>query len=118
MFRWFTSPGSHAYSSSQQPGRAVSRIWSFTHRAIRQSPTRTSISPGLKFILGPAVLTVSARLYYHVAHCEADVNNNSPVEAVAKDQVPEFKWHILWEFVKPQLFSLICAVVVSLNFFL
>lgn len=66
-------------------------------------------------MLGPAVLTVSARLFCHVAHCEADVNNNIPVEAGAKNSVPEFKWHILWEFVKPQLFALIGAVVVSLN---
>lgn len=71
----------------------------------------------MKFILGPAVLTVSARLFCHVAHCEADVNNNTPVEVVAKNPVPDFKWHVLWEFVKPQLFALVCAVVVRLNLF-
>uniref|UniRef100_A0A8C4P149 Mitochondrial potassium channel ATP-binding subunit n=1 Tax=Dicentrarchus labrax TaxID=13489 RepID=A0A8C4P149_DICLA len=83
--------------------------------AVRQSTVRTPKPPGvaLKFILGPAVLTVSARLFCHVAHCEADVNNNIPVEAVAKNPVPEFKWHILWEFVKPQLFALIGAVVLA-----
>uniref|UniRef100_A0AAX7TSN8 Mitochondrial potassium channel ATP-binding subunit n=1 Tax=Astatotilapia calliptera TaxID=8154 RepID=A0AAX7TSN8_ASTCA len=103
--------------SSQQRGGAVSRIWSLTQRAVRQSTTRTSKPPGvaLKFILGPAVLTVSARLFCHVAHCEADVNNNTPVEVVAKNPVPDFKWHVLWEFVKPQLFTLVCAVVVRLN---
>lgn len=69
----------------------------------------------LKFILGPALLTVSARLFSHVAYCEADVNNNFSLEAAAKKPAPEFKWHILWEFVKPQLFSLIGAVVVRLN---
>ncbi|XP_031593702.2 mitochondrial potassium channel ATP-binding subunit [Oreochromis aureus] len=113
--RWYTSPGSNAYSSSQQRGGAVSRIWSLTQRAVRQSATRTSKPPGiaLKFILGPAVLTVSARLFCHVAHCEADVNNNTPVEVVAKNPVPDFKWHVLWEFVKPQLFALICAVVLA-----
>lgn len=68
-------------------------------------------------MLGPAVLSVSARLFCHVAYCEADVNNNTLVEVVAKNPVPEFKWHILWEFVKPQLFALIGAVVVSLNQF-
>uniref|UniRef100_A0AAX7VSF7 Mitochondrial potassium channel ATP-binding subunit n=1 Tax=Astatotilapia calliptera TaxID=8154 RepID=A0AAX7VSF7_ASTCA len=86
-----------------------------TQRAVRQSTTRTSKPPGvaLKFILGPAVLTVSARLFCHVAHCEADVNNNTPVEVVAKNPVPDFKWHVLWEFVKPQLFTLVCAVVLA-----
>uniref|UniRef100_A0AAX7UNT3 Mitochondrial potassium channel ATP-binding subunit n=1 Tax=Astatotilapia calliptera TaxID=8154 RepID=A0AAX7UNT3_ASTCA len=106
---------SNANSSSQQRGGAVSRIWSLTQRAVRQSTTRTSKPPGvaLKFILGPAVLTVSARLFCHVAHCEADVNNNTPVEVVAKNPVPDFKWHVLWEFVKPQLFTLVCAVVLA-----
>ncbi|KAM6918655.1 mitochondrial potassium channel ATP-binding subunit [Xenentodon cancila] len=113
LSRWCTPPGSHVRSSSQQPANAVSRIWSFTLRVIRQSSTRTSKPPGLKFTLGPAVLTVSARLYYQVAHCEADVNNNTPVEIVPKEKKPEFKWHILWEFVKPQLFALICAVVLA-----
>lgn len=41
------------------------------------------------------------------------MNNNTPVEVVAKHTVPEFKWHILWEFVKPQLFALIGAVVLA-----
>uniref|UniRef100_A0A8C4ISV7 Mitochondrial potassium channel ATP-binding subunit n=1 Tax=Dicentrarchus labrax TaxID=13489 RepID=A0A8C4ISV7_DICLA len=115
LSRWYTSPGCKTNSSSQQPGNAVSRLWSLTQRAVRQSTVRTPKPPGvaLKFILGPAVLTVSARLFCHVAHCEADVNNNIPVEAVAKNPVPEFKWHILWEFVKPQLFALIGAVVLA-----
>ncbi|XP_022613688.1 ATP-binding cassette sub-family B member 8, mitochondrial-like [Seriola dumerili] len=115
LSRWYISPGSNGYSSSQQPGNAVSRIWSLTQRAVRQSATQTSKPPGvaLKFILGPAVLTVSARLFCHVAYCEADVNNNTPVEVVAKSPVPEFKWHILWEFVKPQFFALIGAVVLA-----
>uniref|UniRef100_A0AAQ6AF86 Mitochondrial potassium channel ATP-binding subunit n=1 Tax=Amphiprion ocellaris TaxID=80972 RepID=A0AAQ6AF86_AMPOC len=56
---------------------------------------------------------LSTRLFCHVAHCEADVNNNTPVEVVAKQTVPEFKWHILWEFLKPQLFALIGAVVLA-----
>uniref|UniRef100_A0A671TZT7 Mitochondrial potassium channel ATP-binding subunit n=1 Tax=Sparus aurata TaxID=8175 RepID=A0A671TZT7_SPAAU len=96
-------PGSKAHSSSQQPGNAVSRFWSLTQRAVL----------ALKFILGPAALTVSARLFCHVAYCEADENNNIPVEVVAKNPVPEFKWHILWEFVKPQLFALLGAVVLA-----
>ncbi|XP_032387920.1 mitochondrial potassium channel ATP-binding subunit [Etheostoma spectabile] len=91
------------------------RIWSLTQRAVRHSTTRTSKPQGLalKFILGPAVLTVSARLFCHAAHCEADVKNNTLVELVTPNPVPEFKWHILWEFVKPQLFALIGAVVLA-----
>ncbi|KAM8728351.1 mitochondrial potassium channel ATP-binding subunit isoform 2-T2 [Acanthopagrus schlegelii] len=113
LARWYTSPGSKAHSSSQQPGNAVSRFWSLTQRAVRCSTTRTSKTPrvALKFILGPAALTVSARQFCHIAYCEADENNNIPVEVVAKNPVPEFKWHILWEFVKPQLFALLGAVV-------
>ncbi|KAM4552784.1 mitochondrial potassium channel ATP-binding subunit [Odontesthes bonariensis] len=113
LSRWYTSPGPRAYGSSQQSGTAVSRIWSLAQRVVRQSSTRTSKPSALKFILGPAVLTVSARLFCHVAHCEADVNNNTLVEVVSKDPVPEFKWHILWEFIKPQLFELTCAVVLA-----
>ncbi|CAF98447.1 unnamed protein product, partial [Tetraodon nigroviridis] len=64
-------------------------------------------------ILGPSVLTVSARLFSRVAYCEADVNNNVSLEAATRKPAPEFKWHILWEFVKPQLFSLIGAVVLA-----
>lgn len=117
--RLYTSPGAKGHSSSQQPGTVVSRIWSLTQRAVRQSTTRTSKHPGvaLKFILGPALLTVCGRLYFPIAYCEADVNNNTPVETETKTPAPEFKWHILWEFVKPQLFALIGAVVVSLNQF-
>ncbi|XP_017281532.1 mitochondrial potassium channel ATP-binding subunit [Kryptolebias marmoratus] len=113
LSRWYTSPGSHAYSSSQQPGSTPSRIWSLTQRAIRQSSIRSTKPPSLKFILGPAVLTVSARLFFHVAHCEADENNNTFVEVVPKQLGPEFKWHILWEFVKPQWFALVGAVVLA-----
>lgn len=111
--RWYTAYSSHANSSTQQPANALHRIWNLTQRAIRHSPSRTSKSPTLKLILGPAVLTVSTRLFCRVARCEADVNNNTPEEVIAKDPVPEFQWHILWEFVKPQLFALICAVVLA-----
>lgn len=111
--RLYSSP---AYTCGK-PGSDASRIWSLAQRAIRQSASQRSRRPGvaLKFILGPAVLTVSARLFGCVAYCEADVNNNAPEEVVTKDTVPEFKWHILWEFVRPQLLALIGAVVVSVN---
>ncbi|TWW73807.1 ATP-binding cassette sub-family B member 8, mitochondrial [Takifugu flavidus] len=113
LLRLYT-PTSNASSSSQQPGNAVKRLWCLTRKAALRSP-RTSKRPGvaLKFILGPAVLTVSARLFSRVAYCEADVNNNIPLEAAAKKPPPEFKWHILWEFVKPQLFALVGAVVLA-----
>ncbi|XP_058490076.1 mitochondrial potassium channel ATP-binding subunit [Solea solea] len=115
LSRWYVSPGSTGYSFSRQPGNAVSRIWGLTRKAVRQSATRTSKQPGvaLKFILGPAVLTVSARLFCHVAHCQEDVNNNNLVDVVSTKPVPEFKWHILWEFVKPHLLALIGAVVLA-----
>nr|XP_020451294.1 ATP-binding cassette sub-family B member 8, mitochondrial isoform X1 [Monopterus albus] len=115
LSRWYTSPGSNAYNSSQLPGNTVSHIWSLTQRAIRQSAVQTSKPQGvaLRFILGPSLLTVSTRLFCHVAHCEADVNNNTSVEVVAKNHVPEFQWHILWEFVRPQLFALIGAIVLA-----
>ncbi|KAM3866211.1 mitochondrial potassium channel ATP-binding subunit [Diretmus argenteus] len=101
--------------SSQQRSNAVGRMWSLAWRAVRQSSTQTPRPPGvaLKFILGPVVLSVSARLFGHVAYCEADVNNNTPVDVVAKETAPEFKWHVLWEFVRPQLFALIGAVVLA-----
>uniref|UniRef100_A0A3P9HIC6 Mitochondrial potassium channel ATP-binding subunit n=1 Tax=Oryzias latipes TaxID=8090 RepID=A0A3P9HIC6_ORYLA len=107
------SSGACARSSSQQLGSAVSRFWSLTQRSIRRSPKGAITPRGLKFLLGPAFLTVSSRLFCHVAHCQEDVNNNTPIEVVTKDSLPEFKWHILWEFVKPQLFALICAVVLA-----
>uniref|UniRef100_H3CSU7 Mitochondrial potassium channel ATP-binding subunit n=1 Tax=Tetraodon nigroviridis TaxID=99883 RepID=H3CSU7_TETNG len=95
-------------------GNAVKRFWCLAQKAGRQ-PNQTSRHPGaaLKFILGPSVLTVSARLFSRVAYCEADVNNNVSLEAATRKPAPEFKWHILWEFVKPQLFSLIGAVVLA-----
>uniref|UniRef100_A0A8C7KVQ9 Mitochondrial potassium channel ATP-binding subunit n=1 Tax=Oncorhynchus kisutch TaxID=8019 RepID=A0A8C7KVQ9_ONCKI len=83
--------------------------------AVRQSACWMSKPPGgaLKFILGPVVLTISARVLGSVAYCQADVNNNVLLELQAKETEPEFDWHILWEFVKPQLFALLGAVVLA-----
>ncbi|KAG7274767.1 hypothetical protein CRUP_006504, partial [Coryphaenoides rupestris] len=103
-------------SLQQQPGNAVSRLWGLAQRAVRQTAPQTSKPRGvaLKFILGPAFFTISARLVGHVAYCEADVNNNVHAEVATKEPVqPEFDWHILWEFVKPQLFALLGAVVLA-----
>ncbi|XP_076001272.1 mitochondrial potassium channel ATP-binding subunit [Genypterus blacodes] len=107
--RLYSSP---AYTCRKSGNEGV---WSFARRAIRQSASQRSRCPGvaLKFILGPAVLTVSARLFGCVANCEADVNHNAPVEVASKDAGPEFKWDILWEFVRPQLLALIGAVVLA-----
>uniref|UniRef100_A0A8C7S090 Mitochondrial potassium channel ATP-binding subunit n=1 Tax=Oncorhynchus mykiss TaxID=8022 RepID=A0A8C7S090_ONCMY len=82
---------------------------------IRQSACWMSKPPGgaLKFILGPVVLTISARVLGSVAYCQADVKNNVLLELQAKETEPEFDWHILWEFVKPQLFALLGAVVLA-----
>uniref|UniRef100_A0A672RSL6 Mitochondrial potassium channel ATP-binding subunit n=1 Tax=Sinocyclocheilus grahami TaxID=75366 RepID=A0A672RSL6_SINGR len=79
--------------------------------ASRQPPRPPNIT--LKFILGPAALTVTARLLGTGAHCEADVNNNVPLEVQAKEKIPEFSWAILWEFVRPQLLALIGAIILA-----
>ncbi|XP_051944419.1 mitochondrial potassium channel ATP-binding subunit isoform X1 [Hippocampus zosterae] len=111
--RLHSSLGSNGLCVSRQHGNVVSRLWSLAHRALRQSATKASKRSGvtLRFIFTPAVLTVSGRLFCHTAYCKEDVNNNIPVETVNKN--PEFKWHILWEFVKPQLFAVTCAVVLA-----
>ncbi|XP_061835358.1 mitochondrial potassium channel ATP-binding subunit isoform X1 [Nerophis lumbriciformis] len=109
--RLYSSSG---LTGSGEHGNAVSRLWSLTQRAVRQSTTRTASKRSgrtLKILLAPAVLTVSGRLFCHAAYCEADVNNNIPLETARKQ--PEFKWHILWEFVKPQLLALTCAVLLA-----
>uniref|UniRef100_A0AAZ3Q1P6 Mitochondrial potassium channel ATP-binding subunit n=1 Tax=Oncorhynchus tshawytscha TaxID=74940 RepID=A0AAZ3Q1P6_ONCTS len=94
---------------------AAGRIWGLAQAAVRQYACWMSKPPGgaLKFILGPVVLTISARVLGGVAYCQADVNNNVLLELQAKETEPEFDWHILWEFVKPQLFALLGAVVLA-----
>lgn len=56
---------------------------------------------------------MTARLIGTVAHCEADVNNNVPVEVQVKEKIPEFSWAVLWEFVRPHLLALIGAIIVN-----
>ncbi|KAM9323332.1 mitochondrial potassium channel ATP-binding subunit isoform 2-T2 [Pholidichthys leucotaenia] len=113
LSRCHTLSGHNACSSSQQPGNALTGIWSLTYRAVRQSAVQTSRPPGvaLKFVLAPVALTVSARLFCSLAQCEADVNNNVSAQAATTKPLPDFKWRILWEFVKPQLFALIGAIL-------
>nr|XP_055038737.1 mitochondrial potassium channel ATP-binding subunit isoform X1 [Misgurnus anguillicaudatus] len=103
------------WSSSPNPVSAPLRIWSqalkVVRLAFRQQPGRSNIS--LKFIFGPAALTVTARLFSGVAHCHADVNNNVQAKVQAKETVPEFSWAVLWEFVRPQLLALIGAIILA-----
>uniref|UniRef100_A0A673M365 ATP-binding cassette sub-family B member 8, mitochondrial-like n=1 Tax=Sinocyclocheilus rhinocerous TaxID=307959 RepID=A0A673M365_9TELE len=112
-----SSPGG---DSSQIPSTQITvntpaRIWRQAQKVLRlasrQQPRPPNIT--LKFILGPAALTVTARLLGTVAHCEADVNNNVPLEVQAKEKIPEFSWAILWEFVRPQLLALIGAIILA-----
>lgn len=62
-----------------------------------------------------AVLSVSARLLCRSARCDADVNNNRQLHATANPTAADFNWYILWEFVKPQLLALVCAVALALG---
>uniref|UniRef100_A0A9J8AR14 Mitochondrial potassium channel ATP-binding subunit n=1 Tax=Cyprinus carpio carpio TaxID=630221 RepID=A0A9J8AR14_CYPCA len=104
------------WSSSQIPSTQITvntpaRIWRQAQKVLRLASRKQPRPPNiaLKFILGPAALTVTARLLGTVAHCEADVNNNIP----HKEVIPEFSWAILWEFVRPQLLALIGAIILA-----
>uniref|UniRef100_A0A8C2KT39 Mitochondrial potassium channel ATP-binding subunit n=1 Tax=Cyprinus carpio TaxID=7962 RepID=A0A8C2KT39_CYPCA len=104
------------WSSSQIPSTQITvntpaRIWRQAQKVLRLASRKQPRPPNiaLKFILGPAALTVTARLLGTVAHCEADVNNNVP----QKEDIPEFSWAILWEFVRPQLLALIGAIILA-----
>ncbi|KAK6310833.1 hypothetical protein J4Q44_G00188880, partial [Coregonus suidteri] len=91
----------------------VSGVWLKQQSANLPAGRQDRQGGALKFILGPVVLTVSAQLLGSVAYCQADVNNNVLLELQAKETEPEFDWHILWEFVKPQLFALLGAVMLA-----
>lgn len=102
--------------SLPHPSNALRRFCSLARRTVCQcSPKNPQPSKSaLRFILGPALLTVSGRVFLKVAYCEADLNNNPlSTKTVAKEVPPEFKWHLLWEFVKPQLIALIGAVLLA-----
>ncbi|XP_059391183.1 mitochondrial potassium channel ATP-binding subunit [Carassius carassius] len=89
------------------PARILRQAQKVLSLASRKQPRPPNIT--LRFILGPAALTVTARLLHTGAHCEADVNNNVPV----RENIPEFSWVILWDFVRPQLLALIGAVILA-----
>uniref|UniRef100_A0A672GKW0 Mitochondrial potassium channel ATP-binding subunit n=1 Tax=Salarias fasciatus TaxID=181472 RepID=A0A672GKW0_SALFA len=110
MAAWTHSPGWMLHRSSRPPGGTVAQIWTLAQRAARQQPRPSGLV--LRQLLGPmAVLSVSARLLCRSARCDADVNNNSRQPHAAAG--PDFNWHVLWEFVKPQLLALVCAVVLA-----
>uniref|UniRef100_A0A673L0Y8 Mitochondrial potassium channel ATP-binding subunit n=1 Tax=Sinocyclocheilus rhinocerous TaxID=307959 RepID=A0A673L0Y8_9TELE len=122
MIHHLNRRGQHtvSWSSAQTPSTQITvstpaRIWRQVQKvprlASRQQPRPPNIT--LKFILGPAALIVTARLLGTGAHCEADVNNNVPLEVQAKEKIPEFSWAVLWEFVRPQLFALIGAIILA-----
>uniref|UniRef100_A0A672LRT0 ATP-binding cassette, sub-family B (MDR/TAP), member 8 n=1 Tax=Sinocyclocheilus grahami TaxID=75366 RepID=A0A672LRT0_SINGR len=109
-----------SWSSAQTPSTQITvstpaRIWRQVQKVLRlasrQQPRPPNIT--LKFILGPAALTVTARLLGTGAHCEADVNNNVPLEVQGKEKIPEFSLAVPWEFVRPQLFALIGAIILA-----
>ncbi|XP_051543485.1 mitochondrial potassium channel ATP-binding subunit [Myxocyprinus asiaticus] len=101
--------------STQFTVSAPVRIWRQAQKVLLLA-SRQQLRPSnitLKFILGPAALTVTARLFGSGAHCHADVNNNVPREIQVKEKVPEFSWAVLWEFVRPQLLALIGAIILA-----
>ncbi|KAG9355830.1 hypothetical protein JZ751_000672 [Albula glossodonta] len=105
------------HSSTSETNNAIVRLWNGAQRAIRLSTRRALKFPRvtLGFVVGPAALTVTARLFGSVAHCQVDLNNNEPIqtEDKPKETQPEFNWAILWEFVRPQLFALLGAMVLA-----
>ncbi|XP_051738507.1 mitochondrial potassium channel ATP-binding subunit [Ctenopharyngodon idella] len=122
MIHHLNRRGQHTvpWSSSQIPSTqftvsAPVRIWRQAQKVLRLASRRQPRTPNitLKFILGPAALTVTARLLGTVAHCEADINNNIPVEVQVKEKIPEFSWAVLWEFVRPHLLALIGAIILA-----
>lgn len=91
-------------------------MWTRAQKALRlvTRPRLRSPRAALTFVVGPSALTLTltARLFGTVAHCSADFNNNLPEKAQEKEKIPEFSWALLWEFVRPQIFALIGAIVV------
>ncbi|XP_027027415.2 mitochondrial potassium channel ATP-binding subunit isoform X2 [Tachysurus fulvidraco] len=69
----------------------------------------------LTFVVGPAALTLTARLFGTVAYCNADYNNNNhlPLTAQSTEKIPEFSWALLWEFVRPQILALTGAIFLA-----
>ncbi|XP_026781818.3 mitochondrial potassium channel ATP-binding subunit isoform X1 [Pangasianodon hypophthalmus] len=105
-------------SQSSTTTSAVIRMWTQAQKALRLVTRHRLKSPrvALTFVVGPAALTLTARLFGTVAYCSADLNNNNlllPAKAQAKEKIPEFSWALLWEFVRPQILALIGAIVLA-----
>ncbi|KAF7708088.1 mitochondrial potassium channel ATP-binding subunit [Silurus meridionalis] len=99
------SPAQHSNTST------VIRMWTQAQKALRrrlESPRAV-----LTFVVGPAALTLMARLFGTVAHCSTDFNNNHGEKMRAKEEIPEFSWALLWEFIRPQILALIGAIVLA-----
>ncbi|KAI4875035.1 hypothetical protein NFI96_013000 [Prochilodus magdalenae] len=109
LLQWTKAPTTHTTSST------VIRLWGQAQKVLRLAARRHLKYPkvALTLLMGPAALTVSARLFGGVAYCHADFNNNLPAEVQAKEKVPEFSWAVLWEFVRPQLLALIGAIILA-----
>lgn len=109
--QWTTS---HISAQRSTPS-AVIRMWTQALKALRVAARHRLKSPrvALTFVVGPAALTLTARLYGTVAYCSADLNNNHlPATSQAQEKIPEFSWALLWEFVRPQILALIGAIIV------
>lgn len=92
-------------------------MWTQAQKALRVASRGRLKSPrvALTFVVGPAALTFTARLFGTVAYCSANFNNNQHHLAAkprAKEKIPEFSWALLWEFVRPQILALFGAIVV------
>ncbi|KAL7886855.1 hypothetical protein AOLI_G00045760 [Acnodon oligacanthus] len=107
--QWAKAPGSQSTSST------VIRLWGQAHKVLRLAVRRHPKSPkvALTLLVGPAALTVTARLLGGVAYCHADYNNNLSAEVQVREKGPEFSWAVLWEFVRPQLLALIGAIILA-----
>uniref|UniRef100_A0AAR2K887 Mitochondrial potassium channel ATP-binding subunit n=1 Tax=Pygocentrus nattereri TaxID=42514 RepID=A0AAR2K887_PYGNA len=93
--QWAKAPVSQSTSST------VIRLWGQAHKVLRLAVQRhPKVSPkvALTLLVGPATLTVTARLLGGVAYCHADFNNNLSAEVQVKEKGPEFSWAVLWEF--------------------
>lgn len=104
---------SRQWTISQSSTSAVIRMWTQAQKALRLVTRHRLKSPRatLTFVVGPAALTLTARLFGSVAYCSTDFNNNH-LPAEAQEKIPEFSWALLWEFIRPQILALIGAIVV------
>ncbi|XP_058248022.1 mitochondrial potassium channel ATP-binding subunit isoform X2 [Hemibagrus wyckioides] len=90
-------------------------MWSQAQKALRLVTRHRLKSPrvALTFVVGPAALTLTAKLFGTVAYCSANFNNNLPVKAQSTEKIPEFSWALLWEFVRPQILALLGAIILA-----